>query len=45
MKFFPYAVALLDCGAAAVYLVNRQWALAITWGAYAVAAIALGSVK
>ena len=42
---FPYAVGLLDFGAAGVYAVNRQWALAITWFCYGIAAVALGSVK
>lgn len=45
MFFFPYAVGLLDLGAAAVYALNKQWALAITWLCYAIAAVALGSVK
>jgi len=45
MAVFPYAVGLLDVGAALVYAVNKQWALAITWFCYAIAAIALGSVK
>ena len=45
MSVFPYAVGLLDFGAAWVYAVNRQWALAITWFCYGIAAVALGSVK
>lgn len=45
MQAFPYAVGVLDLGAMVVYIYNRQWALAVTWGCYAVAAVALGSVK
>lgn len=45
MGIFPYTVGLLDLGAAIVYGLNKQWALAITWACYAVAAVALGSVK
>ena len=45
MSVFPYAVGLLDLGAAVVYALNQQWALAITWLCYAVAAVAVGSVK
>ena len=45
MAYFPYAVGLLDLGAAIVYASEKQWALAITWFAYAIAAVSLGSVK
>jgi hypothetical protein len=45
MSVFPYAVGLLDLGAAGVYCYNRHWALALTWACYAVAAVALGSIK
>ena len=45
MSVFPYAVGLLDLGAAAVYAINKEWALAVTWLCYAVAAVALGTVK
>lgn len=45
MSFFPYSVALLDLGAAVVYGMNKEWALAITWFCYAMAAVSLGTVK
>lgn len=45
MSLFPYAVGLLDFGAAVVYCSNKQYALAITWFCYAIAAVALGSLK
>ncbi len=45
MRVFPYLVALLDIGASCVYIYNKQYALAITWGCYGVAASALGSIR
>lgn len=42
---FPIAVAVLDLGASIVYLKGREWALAITWFCYAIAAASLGFVK
>lgn len=45
MAIFPYAVGVLDLGAALVYLLNRQWALAMTWLCYAIASVALGTIK
>lgn len=45
LKFFPYMVGLLDLGASLVYIQNREYALAITWLCYAVAAVALGTLK
>lgn len=45
MAVFPYLVGLLDIGAAVVYLKNGELALALTWFCYAIAAVALGSVK
>ena len=45
MSVFPYAVGVLDLGAAVVYAMNKEWALATTWLCYAVAAVALGTVK
>ena len=45
MRYFPYAVGLLDLGAAVVYLTNRQIALAVTWLCYAIAAVALGTIR
>lgn len=45
MQVFPYAVGLLDLGAAIVYHTRKEYALAITWYCYAVAAVALGQVK
>ena len=45
MFVFPFAVACLELGAALVYAYNHQWALAITWFCYAVAAFALGTVR
>lgn len=45
MNIFPYLIALLDFGATIVYLFNRQWALAITWACYGIAAISLGQVR
>lgn len=44
MRIFPYAVALLDLGAALVYFYNKQWMLGWTWFFYALAAITLGRV-
>ena len=40
--WFPCLVGLLDVGAALVYLWQGQWALAIVWACYAIAAVALG---
>ena len=45
LSLFPYAVAVLDLGAAIVYFVHREWALGLTWLFYSAAAITLGSVK
>jgi len=45
MRFFPYVAGVLDLGAAVVYVANREWALALTWFCYAIAAVALGTVK
>ena len=45
MSVFPIAVGLMDLAAAIVYAMNKQWALAITWFCYAIAAVALGMVK
>lgn len=45
MSFFPYAVGLLEFGAAVVYAMEKQWLLAITWFCYSIAAVCLGSVK
>ena len=45
MSVFPIAVGLMDLAAAVVYATNKQWALAITWFCYAIAAVALGMVK
>ena len=45
LRFFPYAVALLDLGAVAVYVHHRAWREAIIWFCYAVAAAALGGAK
>jgi uncharacterized membrane protein YjjB (DUF3815 family) len=44
VAYFPYAVGLLDLGAAVVYLMNKEYALSITWACYAIAAVALGCV-
>jgi hypothetical protein len=41
VRFFPLAVGALELGAGIVYAVNRQWALAVAWVAYAVAAVGL----
>ncbi len=45
MSFFPSVVGLLELCAAVVYVWNRQWALAVAWFCYAIAAVALGAVK
>jgi len=45
IRFFPYLVAAGETGAALVYLYNHEWRLAIIWGGYAVAAVALASIK
>lgn len=45
MAFFPFVVGLMDLAAAGVYASQKQWALAITWFCYAIAAVALGTVK
>lgn len=45
MSLFPFAVAILDLGAVAIYLSYKQYALAITWLCYAIAAVSLGMVK
>ena len=45
LALFPFLAAGLDVGAAAVYAYHRQWALAITWAAYSIAAVSLGLVK
>jgi hypothetical protein len=44
MRYFPFTIAALDLGAAAVYLWNRQYALAVVWTCYAIAAFALSLV-
>jgi hypothetical protein len=44
-RVFPYLVAIGEAGAALVYLYNREWRLAVIWGGYAIAAVALASVK
>lgn len=43
--FFPYAVAVLEFGAGFVYLYHKQYALAVTWLAYGIAAMGLASVR
>lgn len=45
MSVFPFAVGLLDLGAAVVYFIQKQYALAVVWFCYAIAAVALGMVK
>ena len=45
MAFFPITVGVMDLAAAGVYAYNKQWALAVTWFCYAIAAVALGTVK
>jgi hypothetical protein len=44
-RVFPYAVAVLETGAALVYLYQGNWRLTILWAGYAVAAYALAGVK
>lgn len=39
---FPFTIAILDVGAAVVYMTHKQWAMGITWLCYAVAAVSLG---
>ena len=43
--WFPLAVAVLECGAGVVYLCHRQWAQAVVWLFYSVAAAALALWK
>lgn len=38
-QVFPCVVGLLELCAGIVYATHRQWALAVAWTAYAVAAI------
>jgi hypothetical protein len=45
LSVFPFLAAGLDVGAACVYAYHRQWALAVTWACYSVAAYCLGLVK
>jgi hypothetical protein len=45
MAVFPTIVGLLDLAAAVVYAFNKQWALAITWACYAIAAVSLGQAR
>jgi hypothetical protein len=45
MRFFPYAIAVLEVGATMVYLYHHQWRLALMWGCYAIATFAIGGVK
>jgi hypothetical protein len=42
---FPYAVAVLDLGAAAVYLYRGELRLALLWFCYGIASAALAGVK
>ena len=44
-QIFPFAVGLLEFAAAAVYLYNKQFHLAVAWFCYSIAAVALGLVK
>lgn len=45
MRIFPYAIALLEFGAACVYAYYRERALAVVWLCYAIATMALGGIK
>lgn len=40
-----FAMGAADVGMAASYAYERQWALALTWLCYAIAAVALGTVN
>ena len=44
-QIFPYAVAVLETGAALVYIAQGNVRMSILWGGYAVAAWALAGVK
>ena len=43
--YLALLMGLLDFGMAISYGRERQWALALVWFAYAVAAVALGTVN
>ncbi len=43
-QLFPLAVAALCAGASAVYTYQHHWSLAVVWGAYTVADVALAMV-
>lgn len=45
IRFFPYAVAVLELGAAAVYFYSREFKLGVVWTCYAASAALLGSMK
>lgn len=44
-RTFPYGMGALDLGLALIYASRREYRLALTWTAYAVAAVALGGVR
>ncbi len=44
-RFFPYAVGLLQWGAAAVYVMNGQPRIALVWFCYGLSAFALAGAQ
>ena len=45
IQVFPYAVAILEVCAAAVYLYHHEWRLALVWSGYGLAAWAFAGIK
>lgn len=45
MSVFPILTGVLELAAGIVYLMHREYLLALAWTCYAIAAISLGLVK
>jgi hypothetical protein len=45
IRFFPYAVAVLELAAGGVYLWHREWRLAIVWFGVGLANVAFAGVR
>lgn len=45
IRLFPYLVAVLEGAACVVYLLNREYRMAVIWFGYTIAACALAAVK
>lgn len=45
IQVFPYAVAVLELVAGAVYLYHHEWRLAIVWFGVGVANLAFAGIK